>query len=76
MSARRSWAELQIRTREMSDLLRYGCTDAHCRMIRRPVGMHTNGGCRCVGRLADLALDVAACAEDNKHNVSLSTVMP
>jgi hypothetical protein len=27
-----------------------GCTDGNC-IIRKPVGMHTNGGCRCVKEL-------------------------
>lgn len=26
-----------------------GCTDGNC-LIMRPVGMHTNGGCRCYDR--------------------------
>ena len=28
---------------------RGGCTDGNCR-IRKPTGMHTNGGCQCVKR--------------------------
>lgn len=72
----RGWKDLQCRARYLSNLLRYGCTDAHCRMIKRERGMHTNGGCRCIEHLAEIALDVAVCAEANANKHSAGTVMP
>jgi hypothetical protein len=55
--------ELQMRARELFSLMQHGCTDGHCKMRPRKGSMHTNGGCRCVGTLADLALDVASEAD-------------
>lgn len=54
---------LRINTRSLNDLLSYGCTDGHCVMRPRTGGMHTNGGCRCMDTLADMALEVAAEAD-------------
>ncbi len=34
-------------------VLLQGCTDGGC-LIRRPKGMHTNGGCKCRDRLGAL----------------------
>jgi hypothetical protein len=73
----RTWRELQIATRDLHRLMQYGCTNHWCRMVAREVGMHTNGPCHCVELLADLALEVAACAEDHRRRYGgEGTVMP
>lgn len=54
---------LRTKTRELYNLMRYGCTDGYCTMRPRAGGMHTNGGCRCIDRLAELSLDVAGEAD-------------
>lgn len=43
-----------------------GCGDGNC-LIRKPVGMHTNGGCKCLAQIADEALELAAAADSIKH---------
>jgi hypothetical protein len=45
----------------------YGCTDGNCRINGRPAGMHTNGGCRCIGSMADIALELASEAERYRY---------
>lgn len=56
--------ELKEATRDLYNLLQFGCSDGYCKMRERPPkGMHTNGGCRCVDSLADLSFRVALEAE-------------
>ncbi len=43
--------------------LSHGCTDHYCRLVKRPPGMHTNGGCKCIGSLADMSKMIAEAAD-------------
>ena len=54
--------ELCRRLAAIRDTLTHGCSDGNC-VIKRKTGMHTNGGCRCLRRLADDMLDCAAALE-------------
>ena len=33
---------------QMARILEHGCSDHHCRMVKRKRGQGTNGGCRCI----------------------------
>lgn len=44
-------AERRARLRALADEV-FGCGDNSC-LVRKPRGMATNGGCRCLERLAD-----------------------
>lgn len=43
-----------------------GCGDGNCK-IRKPTGMHTNGGCKCYRGIADDALRLAELADSIQH---------
>jgi hypothetical protein len=60
---------LRAKTRELFAHLLHGCTDRYCRLRPRTGGMHTNGGCKCIARLAELSLEVAAEADRVKNYV-------
>lgn len=47
-----------------------GCGDGNCR-IKKPTGMHTNGGCRCYRTIAELGLELASLAEPIAHIVAI-----
>jgi hypothetical protein len=49
----------QILASTVRHLLTNGCGDGNC-VIKKPRGMHTNGGCRCGRDLPGLLLDLAA----------------
>lgn len=59
--------KLKILCRDLRSLFNDGCTDGYCQIRPTRGGMHTNGGCRCIERLADLALEVAAEADRVKR---------
>lgn len=59
--------KLRVSLHALGDLLDFGCSDGNCKIARRRQGMHTNGGCRCIESLADLALDVAIEADKVKR---------
>lgn len=40
---------LDAQRQDPGDLPCYGCSDGSC-IVKRPTGMHTNGGCRCEER--------------------------
>ena len=42
-------AEILERYHEIQEKLGGGCSDGYC-VIKKPKGMHTNGGCRCLYR--------------------------
>lgn len=61
------FARLRALLAEFDDLRAVGCSDGNCKMLRRYRGMHTNGGCGCVARMSDLALEIAAEADRVKR---------
>ncbi len=50
-----AYTQLRSIAVEMKRLLEHGCSDHHCRMVKRPRGMGTNGGCKCIRHFMDLS---------------------
>ena len=59
--------KLRVALFELGSLLDFGCSDCNCKITGPRPGMHTNGGCRCIESLSDLALNVAVEAEKVKR---------
>jgi hypothetical protein len=59
--------KLRVALFELGAFLHFGCSDGNCKITGPRHGMHTNGGCRCIESLSDLALNVAAEADKVKR---------
>ncbi len=57
------YTNLRPLAEEMARLLEYGCSDHHCRLVKRPRGQGTNGGCKCIRGLSWLGQSLAAEAD-------------
>ena len=58
---------LRVLVRDLDNLRRHGCTNRGCRMVRRDVGLYTNGPCHCIEALAECSLAVAVEADRVKR---------
>ncbi len=57
------YTQLRSTVVSLERLIQHGCSDHHCRLVKRPRGQGTNGGCKCIRNLKDIALMVASDAE-------------
>lgn len=56
--------------RDLWRVMTYGCGDGNCR-IKRPQGIHTNGGCKCIREMPEQLLEIAARIEPIRDHVTL-----
>lgn len=62
--------EVKSLMKQLGDLAATGCGNGSCQ-IKKPTGMHTNGGCRCYREVAELSLRLAYISDEIKHIFSI-----
>jgi hypothetical protein len=66
---RQEWMDKRAKVEELLSILsgfQNGCGDGNCK-IKKPTGIHTNGGCRCYRMISEYALELASVADEIKH---------